>query len=110
MDSLNFCRNPLAKLEVLHYILFCKVETNKSSKGSAEMNKRLDSAIRLLKEGIRIFENEFESESKEEQKTILKNATINFGMIVQILEFNVGIVSDNICILSNGGELKDLED
>ncbi len=74
------------------------------------MNKRLDSAIRLLKEGIRIFENEFESESKEEQKTILKNATINFGMIVQILEFNVGIVSDNICILSNGGELKDLED
>lgn len=50
------------------------------------MSKSLNSCVSILNEGIRVFENEFNAEDTDTKKLILKNASVNFGIIAGTLD------------------------
>jgi hypothetical protein len=58
-----------------------------------------------MNEGIRIFEQEFDTEERDTQKLILKNALINFGIIAETLDQFVTVNDDVVELFRKFGSL-----
>lgn len=69
------------------------------------MSRTMHSCVSLLNEGVRIFELEFDSKDRDSQKLILKNASINFGIIAETLDQFVTVNVDVVELFGKFGSL-----